>query len=111
VCVYLYQIWYKGLWGRPVLWKSAEVVPVPKTKPVRSIESNLRPISLLPTLAKLFESIVGTWLVDRLAPTLDSNQFGSLKGSSTTHALISLRHLWQTALNRGDCHSLVHRFF
>jgi len=32
--------------------------------PPRSIEADLRPISLLPTLAKVFESTVGRWFLD-----------------------------------------------
>ena len=32
----------------PAIWKSAEVIPVPKTNPARRIDSDLRPISLLP---------------------------------------------------------------
>ena len=38
----------------PQLWKSAEVIPMPKVNPPRSIETDLRPISLSPTLAKVF---------------------------------------------------------
>jgi len=81
-------------------------VPVPKTKPVHSIESDLQPISLLPTLANVFESIVGTWLANRLAPTLDSNQFGSLKGRSTTH--YGKLHLTEVTLSQ-PCSSIFLR--
>jgi len=31
------------------IWKSAEVVPIPKVRPPTSISNDLRPISLLPT--------------------------------------------------------------
>jgi len=37
------------------IWKSAEVIPVPKTNPPCRIDSDLRPVSLLPVLAKVFE--------------------------------------------------------
>jgi len=43
----------------PPVWKAAEVIPVPKVPKPRSIQTDLRPISLLPCLAKIFESIVG----------------------------------------------------
>ena len=39
----------------PPVWKAAEVILVPKP---RSIQTDLRPVSLLPGLAKIFESIV-----------------------------------------------------
>ena len=50
----------------PPILKSAEVVPVPKTHPPTSIQDHLRPISLLPTLSKVFESIVGQWFLSVL---------------------------------------------
>ena len=62
------------------MWKSAEVIHIPKENPPRSIETDLRPISLLPTLAKVFESIVGRWFLDIILPTIDPNQFGALRG-------------------------------
>ena len=67
----------------PLIWKSAEVVPASKTRPPQSIQTDLRPISVLPALAKIFESLVGNWLVHLLTPGFDKNQFGSLKGRST----------------------------
>jgi len=39
----------------PCIWKSAEVIPTPKINPPTSIQNDLRPISLLPTLAKVLE--------------------------------------------------------
>ena len=77
------------------------MIPIPKVNPPKSIESDLRPISLLPTLAKVFESIVGRWLLDIILPTIDANQFGALRGRSTTHALVSMLHQWCSTLNAG----------
>ena len=85
----------------PQLWKSAEVIPIPKVNPPRSIETDLRPISLLPTLAKVFESIVGRWFLDTILPTIDPNQFGALRGRSTSHALVSMLHQWCCTLDAG----------
>jgi len=42
----------------PEVWKSAEIIPVPKITPVRSIQSDLKPIALLPVVAKVFEGFV-----------------------------------------------------
>ena len=42
----------------PSIWKSAEVIPVPRTNPPRKIDSDLQLISLLPLLAKSFESFI-----------------------------------------------------
>ena len=54
----------------PSIWKSANVVPVPKVHPPRSIESDLRPISLIPILAKQLESSVGEALLEEIRDTL-----------------------------------------
>ena len=77
------------------------MVPVPKVNPPSSIHNDLRPISLSPTLAKVFESIVGKLLLTFLEPNLDDNQFGSRKGRSTTHAIVALLHSWMPCLDAG----------
>ena len=48
----------------PFRWKEANLIPVSKVHPPRSIESDLRPISLTATLAKLVESFVGSWILE-----------------------------------------------
>ena len=83
------------------MWKSAEIIPVPKVTPVRSIQSDLRPIALLPVVAKVFEGFVCHWLLDSLSPAFDALQFGCLKGRSTAHALTSMLHTWQSSLDNG----------
>jgi len=52
----------------PPVWKSAEVVPVPNIHPPTSIHNDLRPISRLPTIAKVIESIAGKWLLSHIEP-------------------------------------------
>ena len=42
----------------PPIWKAAEVIPIPKVHPPTSIQNDLRPISLLPTAAKVLRH---TW--------------------------------------------------
>jgi len=83
----------------PAIWKSANVIPVPKIKPARRIESDLRPISLTPTLSKVLESFVGQWMLETVTEQFDHKQFGGLKGRSTVHALVDILQLWHTALD------------
>ena len=85
----------------PPIWKSVEVVPMPKVNPPTSIHNELRPIAILPVLAKVFESIVGRELLVFLEPNLDDSQFGSRKGRSTSHAVITLLHSWMASLDSG----------
>ena len=84
----------------PQRWKQANVIPVPKVQPPGNIKTDLRPISLTPTLSKLLESYVGNWMVNRVLPKLDQKQFGALRGRSTTHALIDMTHMWHQALDQ-----------
>ena len=65
----------------PTIWKSAEVVPVPKIHLLRLIESDLRPIWPLSVRAKTLEYFVRQWVLDKLEATFDPNQFGCLKNS------------------------------
>jgi len=91
----------------PLIWKSAEVIPVPKIHPPTSIQNDLCPISLLPTVAKVLEGIVRDWLMPSLEPSLDANQFVCRPGRSTTHALIAIQHKWlQTLDNKGSVRAL-----
>ena len=62
----------------------------------------LRPISLTPTLAKILESFVGQWMLEKMHEQIDAQQFCAIKGRSTNHALTSMLHLWSEALDHGD---------
>ena len=82
----------------PPSWKSADIVPIPKQKPIKDVNKHLRPISLTPVLSKVAEEFVVT---DHLRPSvlkkIGDNQFGAIPESSTTHALISMVHqTWWT---------------
>ena len=92
----------------PTIWKSANVVPIPKVKPALSVDSDLRPISLTPTLSKLLESFVGQWMLKAIGNNFDLKQFGGLRGRSTTHALIDTLQTWYAAL---DADKLVRVLF
>lgn len=85
----------------PDIWKTANVVPVPKVKPLNSIQNDLRPISLTPSLSKILESFVGRWILDKLGHNFDINQYGGLRARSTIHALVSILHHWSCALDSG----------
>ncbi len=76
----------------PTEWKRANVIPLPKVNPPRSIQSDIRPISLTCTLSKYMESFVGNWLLDKTERSIDLRQYGGMKGLSTTHALVDLLH-------------------
>ena len=81
----------------PAIWRSAIVIPIPKVNPPRNISKDLRPISLTAVLSKQLERIVGGWMLDSIIDRLDVNQYGGLRGLSTTHALVDMVHTWLLA--------------
>lgn len=70
-------------------WKTADIVSIPKQKPVKEVNKHLRPISLTPVLTKIAEE-----LRPAILKRIGENQFGSIPKSSTTHALINMIHSW-----------------
>ncbi|XP_028416191.1 uncharacterized protein LOC114539896 [Dendronephthya gigantea] len=79
----------------PQSWKEADIIAIPKKKPITDINNNLRPISLTPILSKLAEEfVVEQHLKPAVLATIDKRQFGSIPNSSTTYALISMLHFW-----------------
>ena len=81
----------------PASWKEADVIPIQKTDKVKEIGNVLRPISLTSILSKTTEHFVADWIMSQIRHLVDWQQFGSLAGLSTTHALLSFfHHLYKT---------------
>ena len=87
----------------PILWKCSNIIPIPKVKQPLC-ESDTRPISLTPILSKLLEDFVVSWMIEDVGEHIDSRQFGSLKGSSTTYCLLDLIHNWLSELDNPGCY-------
>ena len=81
------------------IWKSADVIPSPKTTPVKDAATDLRPISLTPVMSKIGESFIYKWLLEAIEDRIDPNQFGAIKNSCTTDALMFMIHKWFQALD------------
>ena len=84
----------------PMKWKMANVIPLPKTSPPVSIEKDIRPISLTPIAAKVFESIIMKWVDETIEGEIDAKQFGGISGTSTTDVLVELVHMWYKATDK-----------
>ena len=78
----------------PNVWKMANVLPLVEVHSPMSVDNDLRPISLTPTISKHLEAIVCGWILETVADKLEAKQFGHLKGRSTTHALVDMIHHW-----------------
>jgi hypothetical protein len=77
----------------PAPWKNADVIPVPKTKPINDIKNQLRPISLTPAISKIAEEfVIEFYIGPAILKTIDPDQFGAIPKSSTEQALISILH-------------------
>ena len=72
-------------------------MPVGKVPQPLSIDSDLRPISLTAVLSKVLEGFVFDWLAAVVMPHIHPFQFGCVKKTSMTHALIRLIHQWLAA--------------
>ena len=80
--------------------KMAEVIPIHK-KNAATDKSNYRPISLLPSVSKVFEKLVFTQLLQFIQASLFKHLCGFRKGYSTQYALLHLLTNWQKVLSNG----------
>jgi len=73
----------------PLPWKKASIIMIQKPLKSPCLPSSYRPISLLPSMAKVYERILN----ERIRPYLSNiptEQYGFLKGKSTTHQLVRI---------------------
>ena len=89
-------------------WKLAKVSPIHKTGE-RNDANNYRPISVLPTIARLFEKLIYEQLYDYLCKNaiLDSRQSGFRSLHSTVTALLDITNQWCFNIDRGMISGVV----
>ena len=85
----------------PSLLKLASITPVFKEGDAACVE-NYRPISILPTVSKVFEKIIGKQLIPFLESRFSNLLCGFRQGYSTQHAMLRLLHHWQKALDNSN---------
>ena len=76
------------------------IAPIPKETPATI--TKLRPISLTALLAKTCEGFISKWVLEDINKSIDRNQYGSIKGSSTTHCLIELLDVFYRGTGKAD---------
>ncbi|GFX52810.1 probable RNA-directed DNA polymerase from transposon X-element [Trichonephila clavipes] len=76
----------------PKSWKEAIIFPILKPGKNKNLPASYRPISLLPTLSKITESIILTRLKNFIYTNnlLNPNQYGFTNKLSTLHPLLNL---------------------
>ena len=80
--------------------KCADVTSLPKNGPSNS-RTNFRPISVLPTVSKLFDRIMDKQIVAYITPFLSSFLCGFRKGFNAQHALVRLLEKFKISLDEG----------
>ena len=109
------HLWYGNeLWGSlsdtklncieqssfPNELKCADVTSLPKNGPSNT-RTNFRPISVLPTVSKLFERIMDKQIAAYITSFLSSLLCGFRKGYSAQHALVRLLEKFKISLDEG----------
>ena len=82
----------------PTSLKTADVTPIHKEKE-RTLKKNYRPISILPTLSKIYESIMNEQILTYIETHLSPYLFGYRKGHGAQHCLIVMIEMWRKALD------------
>ena len=92
----------------PTEWKKAKVFPVHK-KDDKSDPNNYRPISVLPTIAKLLERLIYDQLYDYLTRNnlLTKHQSGFRSLHSTVTALLDATNEWYFIIDQGRTNAVV----
>ncbi len=92
----------------PDAWKIARITPIPKSNNSNT-NSNMRPISILPVLSKVFERLTHHQLVEYIdsQALLKENISGFRKGHSTTTVLLNIRDDVLRAMKRGEVTLMV----
>lgn len=71
----------------PKIWKNAKIIPLKKPGKDNTSPTNYRPVSLLPAIGKMFESIIYSRLLHATGQFLIQEQFGFRATHSTTQQL------------------------
>ncbi|CAH2092397.1 unnamed protein product [Euphydryas editha] len=91
----------------PSSWKIAKMIPIKKPAKSDSCPKSYRPISLLPSLGKLFESVILMRLRKFTDHLLISEQFGFRRNHSTTQQLARVSEQITHGLNQKKCTGMV----
>ena len=88
----------------PDIWKLAHITAIWKRNGLKSSKLNYRPISLLPTLSKVCESIIHRRLLSHFTDNniISERQAAYLKGDSTIQQLLYIIHLIRTSWSKGN---------
>lgn len=90
----------------PIAWKTARVVPIPKSRIVHGLD-DLRPISILPALSKVVEHILSDQMQSFVCRDIISSQYAFRRGHSTTSLLLNLTDNIRCNINERKISALI----
>ena len=100
----LQQIWNDEILKKcqfPENLKLADITPFFNEED-KNLAKNYRPVSVLPTLSKVFEKIMQKRVINHVNTFLSPYLYGYKKGFSTQYALLSLLEKWKKTIdNKG----------
>ena len=84
-------------------WKEATVIPLYKSRGSTTSRTNYRPVSLVPSIGKVLNSIQSHRLLQYLVchSLIDPHQTGFLPGISTVLLLVYVVNSWVSARDQG----------
>ena len=94
----------KGIF--PSALKHADITPGHK-KDETTLKDNYRPVSILPTVSKIFERNMYKDIDDFMQKYMSSSLCGFRKGYNTQHCLLAMLEKWKKALDKKDCVAAV----
>lgn len=94
----------------PTEWKKAKVVPVHKNDK-KNVVSNYRPISILSTLAKIFESIICPYIQQHFKMYVSEHQHGFVASRSTTTNLVAFTETLVQAVDANKQFDVIYTDF
>ena len=90
----------------PQKLKNADITPLFK-KTDRLLKSNYRPVSILPTLSKIYEKILYQQMYQYFDSIFSKYLSGFRKGHSTQHCLLFMLEKLKKALDNGLCTGIL----
>lgn len=106
--IFYYNIIFNNLLNHmdfPKYWKVAKVIPLKKKGKSHKTPTNYRPISLLPNISKVYETVINKHLnlISKNLNIIPDQQFGFRYKHSTVHAINKLTSDVRWAQNAGKC--------
>ena len=92
-----HHICRSGVFPKP--WKVARVTPIFKHKCSAADTAFYHPVSVMPTLALLFERVIGSQMYNFTAPFIPQNQYGFVKGTGAQDRGATISFIATQALN------------